>query len=133
MTQGIRSFVNASFIAHLANIAELGNAGFRKAVREDAIAQFNITEASASTHYNHSLKQARLNDPKSVAGLGRPDDKKGGAPVKHAVTVIKVKTGEVVATGISKAAAELLITTAVTKRKAKLAIKVDEVAEAATA
>jgi hypothetical protein len=65
--------------------------------------------------------------------LGRPDDKKGGAPVKHAVTVIKVKTGEVVATGISKAAAELLITTAVTKRKAKLAIKVDEVVEAATA
>ena len=52
------------------------------------------------------------------------------------VTVIKVKTGEVVVEGVSKGAAELLIAkAAAAKNKPKLAIKteVETPAEAATA
>jgi hypothetical protein len=135
MTQGIREFTNATFAANLPKLAELGNAGFRAKVMGETITKFNISVASAATHYNFSLKAQRLADPKSVAGLGRPEDKKGGRKPVHTVDVIKVKTGEVVASGISKGAAELLITTAEKKKKAKLAIKVDApvVAEAAPA
>lgn len=125
MTTGIRNFVNASFAANLVALTDLGNAGFRAKIMGDAIAEFKISVASAATHYNHALKQQRASDPKSVEGLGRTEDKKGGRKPLHTVDVIKVKTGEVVAAGISKGAAELLITTAVSKRKAKLAIRVD--------
>jgi hypothetical protein len=70
--------------------------------------------------------------------LGRPVGKKGGRKPVHTVDVIKVKTGEVVVSGISKGAATLLITAAAKAKKAKLAIKVEApaveaVAEAVTA
>ena len=123
MTQGIREFTNAQFAQHLPQLKELGNTGFRAKVMGETITKFAITVASAATHYNHALKAQRLADPKSVAGLGRPEDKKGGRKPVHTVDVIKVKTGEVVASGISKGAAELLITTADAKKKAKLAIR----------
>lgn len=131
MTTGIREFTNARFAAHLPQLAELGNTGFRAKVMGETIAEFNISVASAATHYNHSLKMQRVAEPKSVAGLGRPEDKKGGRKPIHTVDVIKVKTGEIVASGISKGAADLLITTAAAKKKAKLMIKVVETAEPA--
>jgi hypothetical protein len=134
MTQGIRDYTNARFLKYLPELAALGNAGFRAKVMGGTITKFGISVASAATHYNHSLKSQRAADPKSVSMLGRPEDKKGGRKPIHTVDVIKVKTGEVIASGISKGAAELLITTAVAKKKAKLAIKpVEAVAEVAPA
>lgn len=138
MTQGIRAYTNARFAKYLPQLAELGNAGFRAKVMNGVVAKFEISVASAATHYNHALKTQRATDPASVAGLGRPEDKKGGRKPIHVVDVIKVKTGEVVASGVSKGAAELLITRAAASRKAKLAIKADEpavevAAEAVTA
>ncbi len=132
MTIGIREAVNASFIAYLPERATIGNTAFRAKIMQEAVAKFGISVASAATHYNHSLKAQRLADPKSVADLGRDPSKKGGRKPIHLVQVIKVKTGEVVASGISKGAAELLVTTAVAKRKAKLEIK-ELPAEAETA
>jgi len=127
MTKGIREYTNARFVQLLPQRAELGNAGFRKKVMEGAVTDFGITIASAATHYNHALKMVRAADPEAVKDLGRPEDKKGGRKPIHVVDVIKVKTGEVVATGLSKAAAESMIALAVTKRKAKLAIKTVEI------
>ena len=128
--KGIREYTNARFAEHLPKLADLGNTGFRKAVMEGVVAQFGITVASAATHYNHALKMQRIADPKSVEGLGRPEDKKGGRKAKHLVTVIKVKSGEVVATNLSKGAADLMIAKAEKARKAKLAIQTEAPAEA---
>lgn len=132
MTKGIREYTNARFMKLLPQLGELGGTAFRAKVMEGAVTKFDITPASAATHYNHALKMQRLADPKSVEGLGRPEGKKGGRPVLHAVDVIKVKTGEVVATGVSRGAAEMMIATAAAKRRGKLVIAQDqEVAEAA--
>ena len=135
MTQGIREFTNATFNATLPQLAEMGNIAFRAEVMNQAIMAFGISVGSAATHYNHALKQARIDSPETVKGLGRPEDKKGGRKPVHLVDVIKVKTGEVVATGLSKAKAELLVTkAAATPNKPRLAIKAQEaVAEAAVA
>ena len=133
MTQGIREFTNATFNATLPQLAELGNIAFRAEVMNQSIMAFGISVGSAATHYNHALKQARITNPEAVAKLGRPEDKKGGRKPIHTVDVIKVKTGEVVATGLSKAKAELLISKAAESRKPKLAIKVVEAAVEAAA
>ena len=135
MTQGIRAYTNTRFAKYLPQLqaGEMDGKAFRAKVMEGAVTKFGISIASAATHYNHALKMQRLADPKSVEGLGRPEDKKGGRKPIHTVDVIKVKTGEVVAAGVSKGAAEILIAKAAAKRGvAKLAIKVEE-AEAATA
>ena len=133
MTQGIREFTNATFNATLPQLAEMGNIAFRAEVMNQAIMAFGISVGSAATHYNHALKAARAANPEAVAKLGRPEDKKGGRKPVHLVDVIKVKTGEVVASGLSKAKAELLVTkAAATPNKPRLAIKAQEaVAEAA--
>jgi uncharacterized protein YoaH (UPF0181 family) len=135
MTQGIREFTNATFNATLPQLAELGNIAFRAEVMNQSIMAFGISVGSAATHYNHALKQARIANPEAVAKLGRPEDKKGGRKPVHLVDVIKVKTGEVVASGLSKAKAELLVTkAAATPNKPRLAIKAQEAAvEAAPA
>ena len=127
---GIRAFTNDNFRKYLPQLAELGNAGFRARVMEETVINFGISVASAATHYNHSLKEARLNNPQSVKGLGRPEDKKGGRKAVTTVDVIKVKTGELVVSGVSKGKADTLIATAVAKGKAKLAIKTIEIAPA---
>ncbi len=127
MTKGIREFTNARFTKLLPQLAELGNTAFRARVMEGVVKKFEISVASAATHYNHALKMQRVADPKSVESLGRPEDKKGGRAVTNPVTVVKVKSGEVVMEGISKGAAELLIAKAAAKKGvAKLMIKVDE-------
>ena len=130
MTQGIRAFTNARFAKLLPQLAELGNAGFRAKVMQSVVDKFGISVASSATHYNHALKMTRAADPASVATLGRPADKKGGRKPIHVVDVIKVKTGEVVASGVSKGAAELLIAKAAASRKAKLAVRVEAEATA---
>jgi hypothetical protein len=132
MTKGIREYTNARFAKYLPQLGELTAAGFRKKVMDGVVAKFEISVASAATHYNHALKQTRLADPKSVDGLGRPEDKKGGRPVLNPVTVVKAKSGEVVVDGVSRGAADILIAKAAAKRGvAKLAIKQDLDAAAA--
>ena len=131
MTQGIRAFVNDTFNSTLPQLTELGNIAFRREVMNQAIMMFGISVASAATHYNHSLKQAKVNNAEAVKGLGRAEDKKGGRKPVHMVDVIKVKTGELVITGVSKATAEAMIAKAAAAKKAKLAIK--EVAAAIVA
>jgi hypothetical protein len=136
MTKGIREYVNARFTKYLPQFqsAELNATAFRKKVMEGAIAKFEITPASAATHYNHALKAQRAADPKSVETLGRPDDKKGGRPVLNPVTVVKAKSGEVVVEGVSRGKATEMITKAAAKKGvAKLAIKEDLEAAAAKA
>ena len=125
--KGIREFTNEKFAELLPQRAELGNTAFRKAVMAAAVAQFSISVASAATHYNHTLKTVRAADPTLVEGLGRPEDKKGGRKPVHTVDVIKVKSGELVVAGISRAKAEELISAAVAKKGvAKLTIRVVE-------
>lgn len=128
MTKGIREFTNARFAKFLPQLAELGAAGFRKKVMDGVVAKFEISVASAATHYNHALKMQRLADPKSVDGLGRPEDKKGGRPVLNPVTVVNARTGTVVAEGISKGAGEILIAKAGTLKNGanKLAFAAEE-------
>ena len=123
MTKGIREFTNATFNATLPRLAELGNIEFRREVMMQTVIAFGISIYSAATHYNHALKQARINSPEAVAGLGRSEDKKGGRK-PTLVDVVKAKTGEVVATGVTKAVAAAMIEKAVAAKKAKLSIKV---------
>jgi len=135
--KGIRDFVSDMFLTNLPafQAGELTGTQFRRKVMDAAVNQFQISVASASTQYNFALKSQRENDPESVAGLGRSEDKKGGRKPIHVVTVIKVKDGSVVATGISKEKANLMITVANnTKGKAKLKLQEPEVTpEAVTA
>lgn len=136
MTKGIREYVNARFTKYLPQLAELGNAGFRAKVMDGAVKKFGISIASAATHYNHSLKMARAASPDLVEGLGRPEDKKGGRPVLNPVTVVNARSGKVVAEGVSKGAAELIITKAGVLKSGeyRLSIKVEDAAvEAAPA
>lgn len=137
MTKGIRAFTNDTFNATLPQLADLGPAGFRREVMALVVVTCDISIASAATHYNHSLKVAKATNPEAVASLGRSEDKKGGRKPIHTVDVIRVKTGEVVAVGVSKAKAEALIARATAARKAKLAVKADapvtEVADAPVA
>jgi hypothetical protein len=136
MTKGVRDFVNEKFVTGLVafQAGEKTGTEFRKGVMDAAQAAFGITLASASTHYNFALKEMRKADPQSVKGLGREEGKKGGRKPLTTVTVVKVKTGEIVATGISKEKASLMITVAnSTKGKAKLKLQDELVAEVAPA
>ena len=136
MTKGIRDYTNARFTKYLPQFTagEIDGPAFRKKVMDGTVTKFEITVASAATHYNHSLKMQRLADPKSVEGLGRPEDKKGGRPVLNPVTVVKAKSGELVVSGVSRGAATLMIQkAAATKGVARLAIKEDLEAAAAKA
>ena len=135
MTKGIRAFTNETFNNTLPQLGELGAIAFRREVMAQVVCAFEISIASAATHYNHALKMAKANNAEAVAALGRADDKKGGRKPVHLVDVIKVKTGEVVASGLSKAKAELLVSkAAATANKPRLAIKAQEAAvEAAPA
>jgi hypothetical protein len=131
MTKGIRDYVNEKFSELLPQRAEMGNTAFRAAVMGAAVAQYGISVASAATHYNHSLKFVRSVDAELVEGLGRPEDKKGGRKPLVTVTVVKLKTGEVVAAGLSRAKAMELVAASLAKGKAKLGVKEDIEAEAA--
>jgi hypothetical protein len=129
MGKGIREFANESFARNMPLIKGEGNAKFRRTVMEEIVLAYGISVASAATHYNHSLKMARIECPEGVKGLGRTPDKTGGRKAITMVDVIKVKTGEVFAAGVSKGAAVLLIATAKAQGKTALAIKEDAVAE----
>lgn len=84
MDKGIRPACNRKFnemLPERVNTRE-GNTAFRKAIMADMMDKFSITLASAATHYNHALIQAKKDNPTAVEGLGRPEDKKGGRKKK---------------------------------------------------
>jgi len=147
MKKGIRPWAVAKFL-ELAptrvNSAE-GNRAFRKTVRNAIIAQFQVTEDAASTHYNYSKKEAQRTNPELLVGLGRALDKLGGrkrkaktlaepllltynkpmllltyAPPAVLCTVVKCSDGTVVAADVTQAEAETLIAKAAAQKKAKL-------------
>lgn len=85
MTKGIRQFALSVFAADLADRAEIGNTEFRRNVVAQIVVAFDISIASASTHYNHALIKTRETNPQAVEGLGRAPDKKGGRKAKVVV------------------------------------------------
>lgn len=87
MTKGIRAFTNQVFNNLLPQRSELGDTGFRQAVIDQTIMAFGIKPTAAATHYNHALKMARAAAPEAVAGLGRPEGKKGGRKPKAEAAV----------------------------------------------
>lgn len=132
MTKGIRNFAKEMFAASLPQLPEIGYTMFRQTVRAQILMAFeDCTENSASTHFNHALKEARKEVPELLAGYGRPEDKKGGRKTKASieaanavlVDVIKARTGEVVLGGIARSTATQLVIKAATAKKAKLAIR----------
>ena len=66
MTKGIRAYTNAKFVKLLPQLAELGNAGFRAKVMQAVVKKFEISVASAATHYNHALKTVRENCDRTI-------------------------------------------------------------------
>ena len=146
MDKGIRINVNAKFVELLVvrnaqpKDSKTRNKEFRRDVMTWAMEEFNITIASAATHYNHALKLAQASNPASVEGLGRPEDKKGGrkpkivaekaaavnedfaySTVEPATFVVKKKKDNtVVAEGLSLTAAQELCAAAKLAKKATL-------------
>lgn len=134
MDKGIRVNVNNKFVELLPQRAELGNKRFRAEVIAFAMDEFGISLASAATHYNHAFKVAKVADPVSVEGLGRPEDKKGGrkpkvtlvvtevaaAPVQTEFTVKRKSDGAVIADTLSFEAATALVAKAKAAKKATL-------------
>lgn len=132
--KGIRVNVNYKFKELLTQRAELGNKRFRAEVIGYAMDEFDITLASAATHYNHAFKTVRAANPELVADLGRAEDKKGGRKPKVKATVeadvaetqqtefaVYVKsTGALIAEKLSFDAATALVQKAATAKKAKL-------------
>ena len=105
MDKGIRAFArnyfaaeNAKRIAGEVYTGPKANTAFRKAVMVELMTQFGITLASAATHYNEALITVRKTTPEAVAGLGRPEDKKGGRkPKETAATAETVEAGATMA------------------------------------
>jgi hypothetical protein len=141
MTKGIREFAIARFNKLLPKVGDLGPTGFRRRVMDDIMKQFDVSVASAATAYNYVLQKQRSEDPDSVEGIGRGQQqtqartpaktgtKRASTPasdVQDAVTLVKVRGGEVVAENISRQFAKQLMEAA----RPKLMIKEDETADA---
>lgn len=131
MTQGIRAFVNATFTNMLRQRNKLGNTEFRRSVMQAAIEEFGITTASAATHYNYALQTARLETPEKVEGLGRePGTNNGGRKPIYTVNVVKARSREIVAEGLSRAAAQRMIDESAGQGRPKLEIQETEASQA---
>ena len=126
MTASIREYVIARLVEYLPQLPIIGGTAFRKTVMSGAIEKYNISVASAATHYNHALKAQRAADPVSVDGLGRTEIKKNDQPIIHLVDVIQVNTGKVILSNVSVDTAEQIIALAVEKKKTKLEIRATE-------
>ena len=133
--KGIRVNVNHKFVELLPQRAELGNTRFRAEVIAYAMTEFDITLASAATHYNHAkIEAAKVPElAAQMEGLGRAEDKKGGRKPKATTveavvaevqqtefTVCKKSDGTVVAEKLSFEDATALVAKAAAAKKAKL-------------
>lgn len=128
MSKGIRQAVNAKFMelaakriagefGDISTPLSTGNTEFRRAVMQYAQDKFQISIPSAATAYNHARIKCSESNPELVAGLGRPEDKKGGRKkgvpaTEHAAeaavnvevlyNVFKVKNNEIVKEGLTE-------------------------------
>lgn len=126
-----RAAAFAIFNSHLPSRKERGNTAFRKAVIVEIMDTFDCTLSSASTYYNTAFKQAKLETPELVEGLGRPAGKNnGGRKAKIVVNVVERATGEVVAKEVSRNAAADMIALAAARNEPELeAVMVMDVPE----
>jgi len=94
MDKGIRPFCNNLFVQlnEERRRGLLSNLQFRKNVRITLMEEFGITEASASTHYNHAFKTLKELNAELVSGLGRPPEKNNGGRKKKATLVAEAVT-----------------------------------------
>src|ERR1700679_3786607 len=128
MTQGIRAFTITTFNNLLRQRNKLGNTEFRRAVMNAAIEEFGITTTSAATAYNYALQMAKVESPEKVDGLGRDPEKNNGGPKPiHTVSVIKSRTREIVAEGLSRAKAQAMVDQNAGQGRPKLEIYEEEV------
>ena len=140
MDKGIRGYVNNKFLELLPTRinTRAGNCAFRKTVMCDAMEQFTITLASASTHYNHSFIEAQkavaagTMEAKLLEGLGRAPDKKGGRKPK-AKAVVEEVVAPVLLLGYTPAAVEAPTLPDYHATVAALELQGEQAAEAATA
>ncbi len=119
--RGIRAFVDQEFAKQLVKFqaGEIDGKKLRNLVCTKAIAKFEISNASAATHYNHSLTETRIATPNAVKGLGRPEGKKGGRKPDSVYNVVNAKTGKLVAEGLSYGKASTMIRAAEAKKGAE--------------
>lgn len=116
-----RAAAFAIFNSHLPSRKERGNTAFRKAVIVEIMDTFDCTLSSASTYYNIAFKQAKLETPELVEGLGRPAGKNnGGRKAKILVNVVERSTGNVVAKEVSRNAAAEMIALAAARNEPEL-------------
>jgi hypothetical protein len=123
MAKGIREAAVEKFAANLPKFQKEDMTGtqFRASVIDHLVKKFDISVASAATHYNFALKETRRTNPEAVAGLGRPEgSKKGGRPPETTYTVVTARSGKVVQEGLSLGAAQELIKTAEARGKTAL-------------
>lgn len=80
--RGIRVNTFNKFMEMLPLRATIGNTEFRRGVMQYAMAEFDISLAAASTHYNDAFKKVKAANPELVQDLGRAEDKKGGRKPK---------------------------------------------------
>ena len=88
MDKGIRAGVNYKFRDLLPQLKQNGGTldgkAFRKNVIGWAIESYDVSVASACTHYNFALQKAKVDSPALVQGLGRPPEKNNGGRKKKA-------------------------------------------------
>ncbi len=154
MDKGIRPAARTKFVElnELRRRAEAPYTGpkantiFRKNVMAYLMTEFNISLASAATHYNEAFKVVKEATPELVSGLGRAEDKKGGRKPKAKAetaapaagetqveaskvvlyTVKKKKDGSEVAKDLSKDKADELVAAAKAAKKAALEVVAQE-------
>lgn len=162
---GVRLGVNRKFAELVPKLAELTSKGFRKTVLEWTVKEYGVSWPSACTHYNFAkttFTAASAENAKAVTGLGRAPDKNNGGRKKGSTVakkdtapaqtgekapeeqldpnaavwcVKRKKDGEIVANGLTEAAADKLIEAAKAAKKSALfkidAAKPPEVAQVA--
>ncbi len=106
---GVRLGVNKKFAELVPKLAELTSKGFRKAILEWTVKEYNVSWASACTHYNFAkttFTAASAENAKAVEGLGRAPGKNNGGRKKGSTSA--TKTVAPAATGGEKAPEEKL-------------------------
>ena len=86
MDRGIRQGVNAKFAELLPQLSVLGGKTFRRTILDHAVEAFGVTMASASTHYNFALHEAKKADAALV--LGRSPEKNNGGRKKGSTKAV---------------------------------------------
>lgn len=129
MNKGIRQACNVKFMQMLVTRNEGSNKQFRNDILTYLQEEFECTRGAAATHYNHSFKEVKQNNPQLVLNLGRAPGTNNGGPKRKvaAIVVAKVdvyrkKDGKLVYCQITAEAAHAAIAKAVTGKKATLII-----------